>query len=257
MWRRSRSDGAGGVEVVLVHRRRYEDWSLPKGKVDDGESDEDAALREVEEEASVRCRLGAELTSVSYTDRTLRPKTVRYWAMTVESGAVGGAHEIDVAEWVPLQSLRDRLSYPRDHQVVDAFESILGPTLGIAVAGVDHLALPVADVERSLAWYTGLLGLAGVRVEEWRRGEVPFPSVRLTEGTIIDLLRSHPSGPDQGRPNLDHFCIAVAPVDLAAVAAGGAFDVMDGPGERFGARGQGSSLYVRDPDGNTVELRHY
>ncbi|WP_262322289.1 NUDIX domain-containing protein [Acidiferrimicrobium sp. IK] len=249
MWRRS---PAGEVEVVLVHRPRYDDWSLPKGKVDDGESDEDAAVREVEEEASVRCRLGAELVSVSYTDRTRRPKTVRYWAMTVESGTVAGANEIDAAEWVALDVVREKMSYPRDHPVIDAFERVMGPTLALSAAHLDHVVLLVADVERSLAWYSGVLGLRGVRVEEWRRGDAPFPSVRVSPSTIIDLFAGEPTG-----ANLDHLCVTVDPVDLAAVAAGGAFEVLDGPGPRFGARGQGTSLYVRDPDGNTVELRHY
>ena len=251
VWRR----GPAGVEVVLVHRPRYDDWSLPKGKVDPGETDEDAAVREVEEEASVRCRLGAELTSVSYTDRTQRPKTVRYWAMTVESGTVAGANEIDAAEWVPLSGVRDRMSYPRDHPVIDAFEAVMTATLSLGVTGLDHLVLVVADVERSLAFYTGLLALSGVRVEEWRRGEAPFPSVRVSEATIIDLVAG--DAPDPGRRNLDHFCVTVAPTDLDALAAGGAFEVLGHPGPRFGARGEGRSLYVRDPDGTTVELRHY
>lgn len=249
VWRRGPS---GVCEVVIVHRPRYDDWSLPKGKVDDGESDEAAALREVEEEASVGCRLGPELISVSYTDRTGRPKVVRYWAMTVESGTVGGANEIDAAEWVPLPQLRQRMSYPRDHPVIDAFEAAIGPAAGLTVTGFDHVVLAVADVERSLAFYCGLLGLPGVRVEQWRRGDAPFPSVRASDITIIDLLAGAPAG-----ANMDHLCLTVRPADLDAVAACGAFDVVDGPGPRFGARGTGTSLYVRDPDGNTVELRYY
>lgn len=117
---------------------------------------------------------------------------------------------------------------------------------------LDHLVLVVADVERSLAWYVDELGAEPVRVEEWRAGEAPFPSVRFSEDTIVDLV----AGEVTGR-NVDHFCVVVAPVDLAAVAASGRFDVLDGPARRFGARGEGTSLYVRDPDGNTVELRHY
>ena len=122
----------------------------------------------------------------------------------------------------------------------------------LRVVDVDHVVLNVADAERSLAFYAGALGLAPVRVEEWRRGEVPFPSVRVTPTFIVDLLETDRTG-----VNTDHVCLVVEPLDLAAVAASGRFTVVDGPAARFGARGMGTSLYVLDPDGNTVELRHY
>jgi catechol 2,3-dioxygenase-like lactoylglutathione lyase family enzyme len=124
--------------------------------------------------------------------------------------------------------------------------------MDISVTGLDHIVLVCGDVERTLAWYTDELGLVGERVEEWRRGEVPFPSVRVDDGTIIDLLAGQPV---DGR--LDHLCLVIDPVDLRALAESGRFEVVDGPGPRFGARGDGTSLYVRDPDGAVVELRHY
>jgi catechol 2,3-dioxygenase-like lactoylglutathione lyase family enzyme len=126
----------------------------------------------------------------------------------------------------------------------------MGTTL--CVTGLDHIVLVAADVERTLAWYCDLLGLEPVRVEEWRRGEAPFPSVRLSPTAIIDLIAGEPV---DGR--LDHFCLVVEPTDLDAIAASGEFTVVDGPARRFGARGDGTSLYVRDPDGAVVELRHY
>jgi len=122
----------------------------------------------------------------------------------------------------------------------------------VTVTDFDHLVLKCADVDRTLAWYQQKLGLAPVRVDEWRAGTVPFPSVRINEHTIIDLIAGEPTS---GR--LDHFCLVVAVTDLGAVAASGEFDVLEGPTKRFGARGDGTSLYVRDPDGTTVELRHY
>jgi catechol 2,3-dioxygenase-like lactoylglutathione lyase family enzyme len=122
----------------------------------------------------------------------------------------------------------------------------------IEVQGLDHIVINCADVERSLAWYSDVLGLEPLRVEEWRRREAPFPSLRLDEGTIIDLFAADRSG-----VNVDHICLVVAPTDLDAVAASGRFDVRSGPAPRWGARGMGTSLYVHDPDGNTVELRHY
>jgi len=120
------------------------------------------------------------------------------------------------------------------------------------VIGLDHVVIVVADVERSLAWYGNALGLAGERVEEWRRGEVPFPSVRVSHDTILDLLQGERSG-----TNVDHLCFVMEPQDLEALAASGRFDVVSGPVPRFGAQGTGTSLYVVDPDGNTIELRHY
>jgi catechol 2,3-dioxygenase-like lactoylglutathione lyase family enzyme len=122
----------------------------------------------------------------------------------------------------------------------------------VRVTGLDHVVLDVADVERSIAFYCDELGLAPERVEEWRRGEVLFPSVRVDATTIIDLLAAPRTG-----ENADHLCLVVEPVDLDAVKASGRFEVVDGPATRFGARGDGTSLYVKDPDGNTVELRHY
>jgi 8-oxo-dGTP pyrophosphatase MutT (NUDIX family) len=119
VWRRA---GDQGIEVVLVHRPRYDDWSLPKGKVDPGESDEEAAVREVQEEAGVVVSLGAELPTTTYLDRSGKQKRVRYWAMTVVSGDVRADHEVDEAAWLPLSEARARLSYPRDLEVLDALE---------------------------------------------------------------------------------------------------------------------------------------
>jgi len=124
------------------------------------------------------------------------------------------------------------------------------------VIAFDHLVLNVADIERSLAFYTGPLGLEPVRVAEWRAGRAPFPSVRVSPTTIIDLVRL-PAGQPEGASNVDHICLVVEPLDWQEVVDSGVFTVLDGPGERFGARGTALSLYVRDPDGNTVELRWY
>ena len=122
----------------------------------------------------------------------------------------------------------------------------------VTVTDFDHLVLKCTDVETTLGWYQQKLGLAPVRVDEWRAGTVPFPSVRVNEHTIIDLIAGEPTS---GR--LDHLCLVVDVIDLDKVAASGEFDVVEGPDKRFGARGDGTSLYVRDPDGTVVELRYY
>lgn len=121
------------------------------------------------------------------------------------------------------------------------------------VEGLDHIVLVVADVERSLAWYRDELGLAEERVEEWRAGRAPFPSVRIDASTVIDLL---PGERHEGA-NLDHLCLVVRPEDLDELVGSGRFDVLEGPVPRWGARGTGTSVYLRDPDGNVVELRCY
>ena len=120
------------------------------------------------------------------------------------------------------------------------------------VVGLDHIVLNVSDVERALAFYTGALGLAPVRVEAWRQKEVLFPSVRVDDTTIIDLVALPRTG-----ENVDHVCVVVEKTDFAALKESGRFEVVDGPDRRFGAQGDGMSLYIRDPDGNVVELRYY
>lgn len=120
------------------------------------------------------------------------------------------------------------------------------------VRSLDHVVLRVASADRALAWYTGALGLRPERDDEWRRGDAPFPSVRVDAGTVIDLVEQPPTG-----RNVDHFCLVVEDADLGALAASGDFDVVDGPDRRWGARGDGTAVYVRDPDGNVVELRSY
>ncbi|UDY36108.1 VOC family protein [Dermatobacter hominis] len=122
----------------------------------------------------------------------------------------------------------------------------------VRVTGMDHVVLVVEDVERSVAWYRDELGIPTERLEEWRAGEVLFPSLRLDATTLIDLLPGTPAG-----RNVDHVALTVDDVDLEAVAASGRFDVVAGPADLFGARGQGIGLYVRDPDGHVVELRTY
>jgi catechol 2,3-dioxygenase-like lactoylglutathione lyase family enzyme len=125
----------------------------------------------------------------------------------------------------------------------------------VDVIGFDHIVLRCADVERSLAWYTGALGMAEVRVDEWRAGTAPFPSVRADATTIIDLI---PARAEVTERNLDHLCLVVADGVVDAVAAASdLFTVVDGPGHRYGAQGDGWSVYVLDPDGNVVELRSY
>jgi catechol 2,3-dioxygenase-like lactoylglutathione lyase family enzyme len=120
------------------------------------------------------------------------------------------------------------------------------------VSGIDHVVFNVTDVERAVVWWRDLVGLEPVRLEEWRRGEVPFVSVRISPTTIIDLFQRERTG-----ENVDHVALRVEDIDLDELVASGRFDVIRGPLELFGAEGQGHGLYVRDPDGNVIELRTY
>ena len=122
VWRRDGDDRP--ALVLVVHRPRYDDWSLPKGKADPGESDADCALREVEEETGLTCRLGVELPSTAYRDNKGRPKTVRYWAMepVAGNGAFAPNAEIDEIRWLPVPEAVKLLTYDHDRPVIQAFE---------------------------------------------------------------------------------------------------------------------------------------
>jgi catechol 2,3-dioxygenase-like lactoylglutathione lyase family enzyme len=119
------------------------------------------------------------------------------------------------------------------------------------ITHLDHVVLRVADMERSVAFYEGL-GLATVRLEEWRRGEAPFVSMRVDAHTIIDLQIGEVTG-----INIDHFALVVEGVDLTELAASGRFGDVHPPRDLYGARGVGQGIYVKDPDGHNVELRTY
>lgn len=108
------------------------------------------------------------------------------------------------------------------------------------------------DPEGLVAWYRDELGLVPERLEEWRRGEVLFVSLRVSETFLIDVMRSERSG-----VNVDHLALTVTGVDLDELAASGRFSVEMGPADLFGAQGTGRGVYVRDPDGNKVEIRTY
>ena len=111
----------GAIEIVLVHRAAYDDWAFPKGKLHPGESEPQAALREVEEETGLRCSLAREVGTTGYRDPRGRPKRVRYWEMAPVGGALAPTNEIDRARWVAPSEALATLTYPRDRELLRDF----------------------------------------------------------------------------------------------------------------------------------------
>ncbi len=126
LWRRSQTDGgpAEGIEVALVHRPRYDDWTLPKGKLNPGESDLAAALREIEEETGYTGAPGRHLGEISYmkpTDGADQPKIVSYWEIGAQGGYFAPNEEVDDLRWLALDSAEGLLTREADHGILDAF----------------------------------------------------------------------------------------------------------------------------------------
>lgn len=115
-------DGTEGPEVAIVHRPRYDDWSLPKGKLEPGEQWAECALREVEEETGLRCLLGDELEPVRYRDRKQRAKLVRFWSMRAlnATSEFSANNEVDELRWISLDSALELLDYGHDRELVRA-----------------------------------------------------------------------------------------------------------------------------------------
>ena len=131
----------------------------------------------------------------------------------------------------------------------------------VKITELDHIGLRVKDVEASLRFYSELLGLKAERVDEWRKGEIGFPSVRLNSDTLIDFFLSEKKDDNANKEiNQDHFCLVIEPTDMEHLKTRLeelGVRIHAGPGKRWGAHGDATSLYMYDPDQNVVELRHY
>jgi 8-oxo-dGTP diphosphatase len=127
VWR----EGIRGIEVLLVHRPAYQDWSLPKGKLDPGEEPTACALREVEEETGVACTIGEELGSVTYEEHNKRKgvsllKEVTFFEMRPSTTRHRPPDdEVDEMCWSPIDEARELCTYPTDHRILDALEELL------------------------------------------------------------------------------------------------------------------------------------
>ena len=131
----------------------------------------------------------------------------------------------------------------------------------VKITELDHIGLRVKDVEASLRFYSELLGLKAERVGEWRKGEIGFPSVRLNADTLIDFFLSEKKVDNADKEiNQDHFCLVIEPTDMEHLKTRLeelGVRIHAGPGKRWGAHGDATSLYMYDPDQNVVELRYY
>ncbi|MCH0538524.1 NUDIX hydrolase [Streptomyces sp. MUM 203J] len=123
LWRRNKDDGT--VEICLVHRPRYDDWSLPKGKLKQGESLLEAALREVLEETGHTCAPGPRLATTHYTAKG-RPKEVTYWSAEATGGTFTRNKEVDRVAWLPPDQAESRLSHPQDRPLIRALVTASG-----------------------------------------------------------------------------------------------------------------------------------
>jgi 8-oxo-dGTP pyrophosphatase MutT (NUDIX family) len=121
-----RQTAQGETEVLLIHRPHRDDWTFPKGKVEPGETDEACALREVEEEAGLRCAFGHELPTASHIDHKGRLKVVRYWVMYPIGGEAAPHNEVDAVRWVPVGRAGQTLTYERDRTLLEALAAIVG-----------------------------------------------------------------------------------------------------------------------------------
>ncbi len=132
----------------------------------------------------------------------------------------------------------------------------------VKIVEMDHIVLRCRDVDASLRFYNEVLGMEILRLDDFKAGNVRFPSARLNADTIIDFFPSPdqpPIGKD-GIKNQDHFCMVIESQDMEALKSqclSLGIEVQQGPGTRWGAHGNGTSLYIYDPDDNVVELRHY
>jgi 8-oxo-(d)GTP phosphatase len=206
----------GATEVALVHRPAYDDWSFPKGKLESGEDERDAAIREVAEETGLTCSLEDDLGVVSYVDGHGRPKVVRYWRMSAAPGTeMRPGHEIDRAEWVPLEDAARRLTYPHDRELLTrltgerpAVEAVPMYLLRHAKAGSrdqwggsDELR-PISPAgrrqsERLVAWFDGrpVHRLFSSRFVRCVQTLEPLAEARGLEIELADeLAEGHPLG---------------------------------------------------------------
>lgn len=135
VWRQAANGNGGSVEVAIIHRPRYDDWTIPKGKLNPGEIELEGAVREIAEETGYRVTVGRPLGEVNYI-KDGRPKTVRYWAMRAEGGIFTPSREVDELRWLPVPEAIRLITVDRDRDLLKTFSS--GPASTKAILLVRH-----------------------------------------------------------------------------------------------------------------------
>ena len=164
-----------GPEFLLVHRNRYHDWSLPKGKLDNGETFEDAAVREVREETGIKPAIRSYLGAVNYQTQNDRLKVVKYWLLKAKNGEFKPNQEVDRVEWVGLHGARALLSYNRDARLVERAHALLSNATSTRIYLVRH-------------------GNAGVRAK-WSGPDKKRPLTEIgtqQAAAVAEILARHP-----------------------------------------------------------------
>jgi arsenate reductase (thioredoxin) len=174
------------LQVLLVHRPRYNDWTFPKGKLKPGEGEEQAALREVQEETGLRCHVERELAVVSYRDSKGRPKTVRYWVMRPLGGGFKPTGEVDEIRWLSVETALNALSYEQDRMLLRKLEAGAPHNSPLGNALPEVLFVCVHNAGRSQMAAALLERLAGDRVRVRSAGTEPVDHIHPA---VIDVMR--------------------------------------------------------------------
>lgn len=252
---------------MLVHRPAYDDWTLPKGKLEAGETPRAAAVREVREETGLDCLLGPALGAIAYVDAGGRDKTVDYWLVAATTEELAPTKEIDAARWLPLAEALAKLSHDRDRDVLRRAATSLSDARSVSVRLVRHARAGRRDRWRGRdelrpLTASGRAQAAALAGELAPRG----PALLVSSPAVRCVQTLEPLAGDIGLPVQRHDALAEAASAADALALLGAAavlgetvacthgDVQTAVIEALGAVGAALSKPLRFAKGSTWEL---